>query len=60
MSHHFNMADQIAGALVRGVAYNVERKIFHGMNLPTMLVVGAVIIAAVWFFTRPRPRGRRF
>lgn len=56
MSHHFNVADQVAGALVRGVVYQAERSFFHGMSTMNIVIIGAVIVGAVWLVMRP---GRR-
>lgn len=56
MSHHFNLGDQVAGALVRGVVYQAERSLFHGMSTMNIVIIGAVIIGAVWMAMRPRRR----
>lgn len=52
--HGFNLGEQIAGAAVRGVVYQAERQLFHGMSLPEILLIGGGICVAVLLFMRRR------
>ncbi|VWC81355.1 hypothetical protein BLA39750_01223 [Burkholderia lata] len=56
MSHHhtFDLGNQIAGALVRGVIYQGERRVFHGMSTPAMIAIGLAIVVLVALAARRR------
>ncbi|WP_156034508.1 hypothetical protein [Paraburkholderia fungorum] len=45
--HSFDLGGQIAGAAVRGVVYEGEHHLFHGMSTPAAIAVGLGIIALV-------------
>jgi hypothetical protein len=45
--HNFDLGGQIAGAAVRGVVYQGERHLFHGMGTPAVIAIGLGIIALV-------------
>ena len=59
MAHHFNIVDTIANAALRGVVYQGERRLFHGMSNVEMVVIGAVIVGVIWAVMR-RPSRRRW
>ncbi|MGF6440488.1 hypothetical protein [Paraburkholderia youngii] len=59
MAHHLNIVDIVANAALRGVVYQGERRLFHGMSNVEMAVIGAVIIGVIWAVMR-RPRSRRW
>ncbi|WP_241302306.1 hypothetical protein [Burkholderia stabilis] len=53
--HHFSIGHEIAAASVRGVVYAVERRLFRGMSLSEIVVIGILIIAVVTLLGRRRP-----
>lgn len=56
MHHHhsFDLFGAVAGAAVRGVVYQTEHRLFHGMNTSTMIMVGVAVIGVVWLLSRRR------
>lgn len=54
MHHHFNIAEVIANAALRGVVYQGEHRMFHGMSNGEMAVVGVVIVGIIWAVMRRR------
>ncbi|WP_321935537.1 hypothetical protein [Paraburkholderia sp. J8-2] len=52
--HSFNLADQVAGAAVRGAVYQGEHRLFHGMSLPEVILIGVGICVVVAFLMRRR------
>lgn len=53
--HHFSIGHEIAATLVRGVVYAVERRLFRGMSVSEIVVIGILIIAVVTLLGRRRP-----
>ena len=51
---HYSMGHSIGNAVVHGVVYAMIFRIFRHMSLPEMLVVGGLVLAGMWFFSRKK------
>lgn len=51
---HYSMGHSIGNAVVHGIVYAIIFRIFRHMTLPEMLIVGVLVLAGMWFFSRKK------
>lgn len=49
---HFSMGHSIGTAIVHGIVYAIIFRLVRHMSLPELLVVGGLVLAGMWFFSR--------